>query len=69
MIPYWMSNNTDMNLYVIEIEFIFVEGGTNNIINNISGTWKYFDHRKNKYLTSIRTIGPYGSPSNIYIDG
>ena len=56
MIPYWMMNNNDMNLYMVSIKFI-------NTDRNVK--WSYFDHNINEYVSCYRTTTPNNGPSNI----
>ncbi len=54
MIPYWMNNNDNMNLYVIHIKF-------NKPKNNNNNKLSYYDN-KNKYICCYRTILTNGDP-------
>jgi hypothetical protein len=59
MIPYWMSNNSDMNLYLIQIDFNY-----NHEIMNKLGKWYYKNNLK-KWVSCKRIIKPDGEPANL----
>ncbi len=59
MIPYWMSNNSDMNLYLVQIDFNY-----NDEIMNKLGKW-YYKNSFNKWVSSRRVIKSDGEPANL----
>lgn len=59
MIPWWVTNNTNMNLYLITIEYNYDE--------ELEGTWTYYDDTAKTYVKCNRVIGNNGQPSNIFI--
>ena len=59
MIPWWIENNTDMNLYLITIEYKYND--------TMKGTWTYYDDITKSYVKCNRVIGNNGQPSNIFI--
>ena len=58
MIPFWMANNDDMNLYVIHIEFMF-----DHIETELE--WKYFDEKVNDWIVCFRTLDRDGDPYTV----
>ena len=60
MIPYWLKNNPDMNLYMIRIEYIFDENMMGEFPN-----WTCFDEKINKLCSFTRIIKPDGTPENV----
>jgi hypothetical protein len=54
MIPYWMTNNKDLNLYVIQIDFTY-----DYSINKI---WKYMDPKTLEYVVCRRKLTTQGEP-------
>ena len=59
MIPYWMTNNTDMNLYVINIQYNY------ELVSNVKTTWEYYDDKFQRFMTCNRIMNPDGTPSNL----
>jgi hypothetical protein len=59
MIPYWMSNNSDMNLYLIQIDFNYDD----EIMNKL-GKWYYKNNLK-KWVSCKRIIKSDGEPANL----
>jgi len=57
MIPWWIHNNTSMNLYMIQIEFKTSEFG---IRFNSSNLFSYLDYNKKKWIKCHRTINNGG---------
>ena len=56
MINYWMANNTDMNLYLVQIDFNY-----NHEIMN--GKWSYINN-SGKIVSCSRIIKEDGEPAN-----
>lgn len=54
MIPYWMTHNKDLNLYVIQIDFTYDQ--SNDKI------WKYKDPKTQEYVVCRRKLDIQGSP-------
>ena len=59
MIPYWIKNNTDMNLYVVHIQYNY------ELISNIKTTWEYYDNKFKRFMSCNRIINIDGTPSNL----
>jgi hypothetical protein len=59
MIPYWLANNPNMNLYAIQIDYLYVKEQLNQL-----GKWLYLD-KNNKYVSCTRIIKSDGEPANI----
>lgn len=59
MIPYWMSNNSDMNLYLVQIDFNY----DHEIMNKL-GKWYYKNNFK-KWVSCKRMIKSDGEPANL----
>ena len=60
MIPYWLANNSEMNLYMIQIVYTF-----DPISMSKLPKWTCFDDKIGKLCSLTRTIKPDGSPENI----
>jgi hypothetical protein len=69
MIPYWVNNNQDMNVYVIHIHFkqiivepnIFGLVSEDDFIDN-SRQYSYHDAFSKQWLSCFRTVLPDGNP-------
>ena len=59
MIPYWLANNANMNLYAIQIDYLYVKEELNQL-----GKWLYLD-KNGKYISCTRIIKHDGEPANI----
>ena len=59
MIPYWMSNNSEMSLYLVQIDFNY-----NDEIMNKLGKWYYKNNLK-KWVSCKRMIKSDGEPANL----
>jgi hypothetical protein len=59
MIPYWMSNNSDMNLYLVQIDFNYDD----EIMGKL-GKWYYKNNLK-KWVSCKRIIKSDGEPANL----
>jgi hypothetical protein len=60
MIPYWMANNENMNLYLIQIVFRFDKLEIDKSIK-----WSYYNK---KWIYSRRILLPNGEPANMPYD-
>jgi hypothetical protein len=58
MIPYWIANNPNINLYMIQIDYNYDSERFNNL-----GKWMYLDKHSN-YISCVRIIKPDGEPAN-----
>jgi hypothetical protein len=58
MVHFWMANNPDMNLYVVQIDFNY----DNEIMNKL-GKW-YYVNNMGKLVSCIRIIKGDGEPAN-----
>jgi hypothetical protein len=61
MIPYWMANNENINLYLIQLNFIF-----DKIEIDKLNRWSYYNNKK--WIYSKRILLPNGEPANIPYD-
>ena len=57
MIPYWLANNSNMNLYAIEIAYTY-----DKQMDQL-GKWFYLD-KNNKFVSCTRVIKSDGEPAN-----
>jgi hypothetical protein len=57
MIPYWLANNSNMNLYAIEIAYTY-----DKQMDRL-GKWIYLD-KNSKYVSCTRVIKSDGEPAN-----
>ena len=60
MIPYWMANNENINLYLIQLNFIF-----DRVEIDKSIKWSYYNK---KWIYSRRILLPNGEPANMPYD-
>lgn len=58
MIPYWIANNPNLNLYTIQIDYSYDPVQMNRL-----GKWMYLD-KNNKYVSCTRVIKSDGEPAN-----
>jgi hypothetical protein len=59
MLPYWLANNKNINLYMIRIDYIY-----NPDIMDKLGKWLYKDKYGN-FVSCTRIIKPDGEPANL----
>lgn len=68
MIPYWLTYNSNMNLYVIQIKFfgskLSIPDNSNStqLIPNAYKNFKYLDLNAKKWTRCYRTVLPNGDP-------
>ena len=60
LIPYWMANNENMNLYLIRINFNFEKLEIKKFIK-----WCYYNK---KWIYNKRILLPNGEPANMPYD-
>lgn len=62
MVPWWMHNNDNMNLYVIHIKIKSSQLFLPDEINDIERYFKYYDLYLNKWCRCIRVLSKTGEP-------
>jgi hypothetical protein len=61
MIPYWLSYNSNMNLYVIQIKFLGSKLEVNKSLHSYSN-FAYREHSRKKWSRCYRTLLANGEP-------